>query len=338
MEKIIKRIYNYSILNGSFNNDIGLAYGKSAWVLLLFKYASISESCQNDLPFNILEEVIDQINEKTPLNFSDGIAGFGSLLEFLNIHNYLNDDASRILEDVEPELLKTVYAGNFDSINIAKGSAGFGLYMYFRLVSESWNEPLLKARIREALILIIDVLKRNVNLGVAKDCFGIIRFLQKIIKLKIYEPVTTELCKSYCQQLETIVNVNNSLPYISYQFLLFENERLRANAATNILNQIAELAAFPSESGIVKATFYLCLLQYHTTIYDFKEIRQDVKKMILKINSEFERFSMEQIFPFNKNANSVNIGLDYGVSCLGLSCLSLVTDDYSWLDLCTNYE
>jgi len=333
---ILERLYNYGLLNGSFNDNVGLHNGKGGWTLFLFHYSRLNQSIhQGNTAFSLLEEIIEQISEQTTLGFANGITGFGSLIDYLNINNFLDQNSSSILEDIEPEILKEIYEGKFNSLELSDGAAGYGMYLYYRLKAGQFSEPLLKARITEALIMIVDILHRNVNHVICKEYFSIIQFLKKVEQLQINTSVVSETIKDYAQRWQSS---NGSTQSSSYLFFLLEDDKNRKNNTKKISQIIRKLIQGSLPDDIVRSVYYICLLIYYTHKSNSKELDNDIEAIIIEMNSLIKRQSLDVLFPFNISSKSINTGLNSGLSCLGMSYLSILTNNYSWLNLSHRYE
>lgn len=348
---INRRFINYILLNASFNERIGLFDGK-AGAILFISSNRLTEAAEwiESISVSLLEETISQINIFTPLNFGTGVAGIGVLIEHLSQRGLLEVNTSDLLEEVEPHLLRTVYECKLDTLGLASGISGFGMYFFLRLNAVTPVHAFQTMRYKESLIACVDrvsyLLEFPINslpsdLSIKDGLSGVLLFLQKVRLLKIYEPFTTQLIRRVSETIIEHLTTDDfswtkvqawfSLLYTSLEphfsvlrnSTIFEFKRFVEEAETRLADLDFHEAAFVS--------MWLRLIAFNLQIggsvdYLSKKTQEYAEEVL-------NRDSLNVHFSYISENKSVNIGLDRGVSGMSLPLLSMQTGDYKWLGI-----
>ncbi len=83
IDATLKRIANILLINGSFTDNLGLLNGKMGIAIFFFHYARYCNKVYEDYAGELVDEIYDEINTNTPVNFADGLTGIGWGIEYL---------------------------------------------------------------------------------------------------------------------------------------------------------------------------------------------------------------------------------------------------------------
>ncbi|QDH79030.1 hypothetical protein FKX85_08260 [Echinicola soli] len=148
---------NYLHLNFYFSDHLGLIDGKSSTVI----YFSVikNEFYSEEISFLFLEELLGQINQGVSLNYGNGMAGIGSLINYLHQKDLLAESPFELFSVPEDTLLKVLFGARCHEITLSQGLPGIGMYFLFRLKDKGLPEDSFQAmRYKEAIIATIDQL------------------------------------------------------------------------------------------------------------------------------------------------------------------------------------
>ncbi len=78
------RIINTLLLNASFIDNIGLMHGKMGISIFFFHLSrKTGKQIYEDYAGELIDEIYDDINTSTPVDFENGLAGIGWGIEYL---------------------------------------------------------------------------------------------------------------------------------------------------------------------------------------------------------------------------------------------------------------
>jgi len=107
-QSIVEQIANVLIINGGFLDNPGLYNGEMGLVLFFARYA---RHTRNDLYMAYCSELIEKIqqivHQDTPINYTQGLTGIGSAIEYLVQNQYFEVDTDEILEDFDKRIFFT---------------------------------------------------------------------------------------------------------------------------------------------------------------------------------------------------------------------------------------
>jgi len=141
----LQRISNILLINGGFLSNPGLYTGETGLVLFFFHYANYTgKKMYRDYSFELLEKIQNRINQETPINYKEGLAGIGSAIEYLVQGGFIEGITDEILEEFDERI--------FDIRNIPKLSIedidGILYYAFWRIYgSRSKRKYLLNTQL-----------------------------------------------------------------------------------------------------------------------------------------------------------------------------------------------
>lgn len=112
IEERLLRIANLLLLNASFIDNLGLLNGKMGIAIFLYHYAKYSSNkifC--DYADELIDEIYEEINTNTPVDFYNGITGIGWGIDFLIKNGFLEADPEKVLKDIDRAIYKYMLKG-----------------------------------------------------------------------------------------------------------------------------------------------------------------------------------------------------------------------------------
>lgn len=347
-----KRFLNYLLLNGSFNNKIGLFDGKAAVALYSYYTNSSSQDREwsNSIAFSFLEEIVSQTNSNTSISYGNGIAGIGVLLEHFSQQGFLKENTNELLEESEPYFVSAIYGAKLKNINIANGISGLGLYFLHRLNAITPPSIFQQMRLKECVVACVDQISNcfqqlplqisKLDLTVYNGLSGTCLFLNWLNKLKWYEPWVTELLQKTAHNIFEIINNTifswqKAEAYFSLLHCDFvKRDKLFKKKVLRSFNKHIEEASFLKQTvNFYEGSFmalWLRLIAEENNVGKAKLLSRDIKKYVTDV---LKKKYLNNIFPYNTQEHSVRVGLQNGVCGTALPLLSLETGDYSWLSI-----
>lgn len=178
--------------------DIGLLYGKMGIAIFFFQYARYSKiESYEDFAMQLIESVVHEINETTPVDYAFGLAGIGTGIEYLIQEKFIHANSNEILKEIDYKMINVVHSRLVKNASLEKGICGIGRYYVYRIkgqpaADDHWQTVINK----EHLIYLIDWLEElmPVSNQYMKD---IQQLLVEILPLGIYITKVEQLIK-YC--------------------------------------------------------------------------------------------------------------------------------------------
>jgi hypothetical protein len=127
------RIANFLLLNSSFIDNLGLLNGKIGIAVFFYQYSRYSKiKIFEDYAGNLMDEIYEEININTPLDFDNGLAGIGWSIEYLVCEKFLNANRDEVLEEIDKMVHKNLLLG-LGLLENENNIFGFGIYYLARL-------------------------------------------------------------------------------------------------------------------------------------------------------------------------------------------------------------
>ena len=150
----LDRLAKQWLLKESFTNNPGLLSGKTGLAIFFFHYARHSgNKLYETFAGDLIDEILDEINVQTSINFKDGLCGIGWGIIYLIRNNFIEGNIDEILKDFD----KLIFSYNTETCNdtsFETGSKGIEFYRSFRKCENSGEYP-------EDLILTFGNIKLN---------------------------------------------------------------------------------------------------------------------------------------------------------------------------------
>ena len=95
------------LLNSSFENDIGLFYGKMGIIIFFSHYFKTKNNpLFEDTASELMDELLNEIHENLPVGFASGSAGIGWGIEYLIQNGFMEGDSLDICEEVDIRIME----------------------------------------------------------------------------------------------------------------------------------------------------------------------------------------------------------------------------------------
>ncbi len=160
LKERITKINNALLLNTSFIDKLGLMHGKMGICIYFFHLArDTSNLIYEDYAEELIDEIFEEINTSTPLDFENGLAGIGWGIEYLVQNSFVEADTDEVLGAIEYQLYRQLIYNTPTEIGLLNGLLGIGAYFLKRLQNSNSNDDKLKTLTnKQSLIHLIDKL------------------------------------------------------------------------------------------------------------------------------------------------------------------------------------
>ncbi len=152
--KRFQHIINALMLNASFIDNLGLMHGKMGIAIFFFH---LSRETQNQIYENyageLIDEIYEEINNTTPLDFEDGLAGIGWGIEYLVQSGFIEADTDEVLGDFDNRLFQQLIYYTPTDIGLLNGLVGLGAYLLKRIQNPNSNDGNIKTLTNKQLLI-----------------------------------------------------------------------------------------------------------------------------------------------------------------------------------------
>lgn len=132
---ILKRIADRYMLHGLQTHDIGLMEGKIGMSLFFFLFARQTENVWYEAyAGELLDDVFNQLSNRIPVTFADGLCGVGWSIEFLKVQGFVDGDTDEILSDVDCKIMERDLR-QLNDFTLESGLEGIVAYVRSRMDS-----------------------------------------------------------------------------------------------------------------------------------------------------------------------------------------------------------
>lgn len=108
----LQRIANVLLLNTSFIDNPGLLKGKMGIAIFFYHYARYTgNKIFEDYAGELIDEIYEEINKNTPLDFEDGLTAIGWGIEYLVQNGFVGADTDEILEEIDKAVYQKILLG-----------------------------------------------------------------------------------------------------------------------------------------------------------------------------------------------------------------------------------
>lgn len=186
-------------------SNIGITEGKMGMILFLLFYAKYSQDQRIKAHGEeLLEALCEEISEKTPVNYLDGLLGFGTAVEYLVGHRIIDIDTNELLEELD--LLLEGWRPYYSKM-YAYQIVGCGKYLSMRLhYSLNMAEPNVLLAGKMCVEEMIDSVNIPRNY---RDLIGLVDVMAELSALNVVNAETAKNhVKNLFNQIEAIVSAN----------------------------------------------------------------------------------------------------------------------------------
>ena len=188
-QELLVRIARYSILHGSFTNNLGLLNGKMGIALFFYHYARYTEKkIYDDFAGELIDEIYKEIYVDSSLNFENGLCGIAWGIEYLIRNRFAEANSNEILEDLDKRIIEWDVRRIRD-YSLETGLKGIASYVVSRRENRNRENPFLTREYMNDLIISL-----KTNKSIDSQSSILIQQLQKILDNKEipspYNPVS----------------------------------------------------------------------------------------------------------------------------------------------------
>ena len=161
IENRLQRIANVLLLNASFIDNPGLLNGKMGIAIFFYHYSRYSKNkIYEDYAGELVDEIYEEINTSTPVNFENGLTGIGWGIEYLVKNGFVQADTNEALEEVDNIVYRNSLYRPF-LLESGKDLFGYGLYFLARLRGKGYDDNNIKTLFKKQhLIYLTDDCER----------------------------------------------------------------------------------------------------------------------------------------------------------------------------------
>jgi hypothetical protein len=146
-------------------SNIGLINGKAGIAIFLFHYSKFVNDAQcHQIALKLLDDIIENITEDVPIDYNNGLAGFGLTVEYLASESFIKIDTDEMLEDIDVILNYHLIKNNPPEQQLYKNILQLGGYFVSRF-NNPVNYPYSHREPKNRLLLddIIKLVKSKDN-------------------------------------------------------------------------------------------------------------------------------------------------------------------------------
>ncbi len=198
-------------------DNIGLLNGKMGIALFFFLYSRYFNDKEYELYANeIIDDIYEIIAENALPNYADGLAGFGTCIEFLAKQQFIDANTDEVLEDLDEYLHYRIplFSGNIDFIN---GIGGIANYFTMRLNNTSYSSPKITNKNMEVLSQLSDMFGNN-PLNSYRSAISFINTFSDLYKLNINMPRSKKYLNYAIDKIETMVYEDRHFGFFPGEF------------------------------------------------------------------------------------------------------------------------
>lgn len=176
----------------------GLIYGKMGLVVYFFHYSKYSnDRSYAKFAIKLIEGIQDSITEDSQINYSRGLSGIGSGIEYLAQQGFLNINTDEVLKDIDAQVFRSIVYAEFIDSSLFNGLTGLGRYLMFRVTNTKSTDDKVSTLTNKMLIIhVVDKLEKMLIRGdeLTEDS---LKFLIEVRKLNIYPTKINKIIDNY---------------------------------------------------------------------------------------------------------------------------------------------
>ncbi len=129
----LQRIANVLLLNASFLDNPGLLNGKMGIAIFFYHYSRFTKNkIYENFAGELVDEIYEEINTSTPVNFENGLTGIGWGIEYLVKNGFVQADTDKALSEIDNYVSRSMMSHVITTEN-CNDLAGYGFYYPSRL-------------------------------------------------------------------------------------------------------------------------------------------------------------------------------------------------------------
>ncbi len=177
ISSVLSRVAHVLLVNGGFVQSPGLLRGKMGIALFLFHYGRFSgREAFAAAASELMEDILSQTDQGSPVDYAEGLAGFGTAVEYLIREQFIEPESGSVLSAVDEKVYHHLIHHTPELLWTDCGIPGLGRYFAARKMEEALSRTvdLLDKSFSSYPVLsgVLDVLASaytlNVNAGKAR--------------------------------------------------------------------------------------------------------------------------------------------------------------------------
>jgi len=157
----LQRIANVLLLNASFIDNPGLLNGKMGIAIFFYQYSRYTNNkIYEEYAGELIDEIYEEINKNTPVNFENGLTGIGWGIEYLVKNKFVQADTDEALAEIDTTVYRNSLYRPF-LLETGNDIFGYGLYYLIRLTQHGDDDDNLNTLFKKQhLIYLTDDCER----------------------------------------------------------------------------------------------------------------------------------------------------------------------------------
>jgi hypothetical protein len=332
----LQRIANVLLINSSFIDNPGLLNGKMGIAIFLYNYSRyLGSRIFTDYANELIDEIYQDLNINTPLDFANGLTGIGWGIEYLVKNSFVEADTDEALSEID----NLVYRNSLNRpflLENDKDLFGYGIYYIARLrVRENDDDNLNTLFKKQHLIYLTDDVERILTqkeylkfniVSLSTDTINsILFFLLEMHRIRLF-PIKVE-------------KLFHSLP----EFIELGQYSSNDKSAQSLLHQLTEKIIPCISDKALQSTFRKILKKADIKVTDINSADDNLADQFIKYSWQqliYAQYIKEDYASLNNdkrvfsiidnegnwnwrldNLNKNNLGLD-GLAGIGLGFLN----------------
>lgn len=202
---LLRRIADVLLVNGSFVGNWGLLRGKTGIAVFLYHYARYSgREVYAEFAGELIEDILTQIDQGSPVHYADGLSGFGVGVEYLVHQQFIEANTAEVLESVDALVRHHSIYHTPETLWMDYGVTGLGKYFAARFKNPyNLRDSAPATLLKEDLSLIVDLLDKSYSSYPV--LLGVMDLLSDACALKVNEDKARDYLRYTADKLETMV-------------------------------------------------------------------------------------------------------------------------------------
>lgn len=204
INKNLKNIADILSLNVGKLNNVGLLNGKTGIVVFFYHYARYTgNNAYEEYAGKLIDEICEEIHKHSQVNYADGLAGFGTGIEYLARNRFISGETDEVLAELD-NYIRNCANHQIHHIDSCYGFTGVGHYFVGRLNNPfNANEKDVVNSNKNYLQYIINVLDNSYE--TYNNVLSVIHFLSNVYPLGINQSKVNAYLNYAIDKLETLV-------------------------------------------------------------------------------------------------------------------------------------
>jgi hypothetical protein len=196
----LRQLSDTLIINAGFMDDVGLLNGKTGVALFFFHLAQATGTdVYEEYAGDLIDRICESLHQDMSVCYTDGLAGFGTGMEYMIRKRFIDADADETLEEIDNTVWHHILYHLPATPEIGAGMTGLGKYCTERLSGRTE----IPDDSRTCLLRVVDALSCQYN--TYGELLGVVHFLSGVVSLGIAPDKTDAYLNYAVDRMETMV-------------------------------------------------------------------------------------------------------------------------------------